>query len=600
MPEASPSGPTSRPSLSARRGRLLFEEFTGELSLDAVRGRVALLADYQRRVHRWFTLSAAMGILVGILVGGLHVLIEDLLLERLVLHSPWPLVLILPTIGLALAHQALRAVPGIRNPETTERYIAAFHQPRERLRLRDLWGRLLASVMTIGSGGSLGLEGPSLLTGASIGAHLQPRFPRVFAGEDARLLMVAGAAAGVSAIFRAPLTGVVFALEVPFKDDIARHAVLPALVASATGYLGQSIFFGTQPLLPVGRVPAFTSRDVVATIVVGVACGAGARLFVRALHPIRRATSGWSSFRRIAVGGSVTGLAGVIAMRLFGAPDVLGIGYPAVRAIAASQAPYDLAWALALFLVLKAVATGATIVGGGAGGVFIPLVIMGAAVGGLSAELVGGVIPGLDVELFPLVGMAAFLGAGYHTPLAAVAFVAETTGSSNYIVAGLLAAAFAYGVMGRRSISTRQRTARRGHVEALLDEAAANAISGPPVTVPPDATLEAFIRDYVFTAKHREYPVATDGRLLGMIALDHLHDVDPAQWPKTRIADVMDRDVASVPADAPLQVAAEVMNQTGMDRVPIVDAHGRVVGVIGPRDIFRFGELLEDIQRSAS
>ncbi len=600
MPEASSSGPISRPSPSTRRGRLLFEEFTGELSLDAIRGRVALLADYQRRVHRWFTLSAAMGMVVGVGVGALHVLIEDLLLERLVLHSPWPLVLVLPTIGLVLAHQALRIVPGVRNAETTERYIAAFHQPRDRLRLRDLWGRLLASVMTIGSGGSLGLEGPSLLTGASVGAHLQSRFPRLFAGEDARLLMVAGAAAGVSAIFRAPVTGVVFALEVPFKDDIARHAVLPALVASATGYLGQAIFFGTQPLLPVGRVPAFTPRDVVATIVVGVACGAGARLFVRALHPIRRAAGRWSNLRRIAVGGAVTGLAGVVATRLFGAPDVLGIGYPAVRAIAASQAPYDVAWAIALFLVLKAIATGATIVGGGAGGVFIPLVIMGAAVGGLSAELVGGIIPGLDVELFPLVGMAAFLGAGYHTPLAAVTFVAETTGSSNYIVAGLLAAAFAYGVMGRRSISTRQRMARRGHVEALLEERAENAISAPPTTVPPDATLESFVRDYVLTSKQREYPVADEGRLLGMIGLDHLDEVEAAEWSGTLVADVMDRDVATVPVDAPLRVAAEVMNQRGTERVPIVDAHGRVVGVIGPRDIFRFGELLEDIRRSAS
>lgn len=85
-----------------------------------------------------------------------------------------------------------------------------------------------------------------------------------------------------------------------------------------------------------------------------------------------------------------------------------------------------------------------------------------------------------------------------------------------------------------------------------------------------------------------------------MIALDHLDDVDTADWPETCVAEVMDRDVASVPADAPLRLAAEVMNQGGMDRVPIVDEHGRVVGVIGPRDIFRFGELLEDIQRSAS
>lgn len=593
---------------TAWRERLHLPDLPGDPA--SLRRRLELLRDYQRRVHRWFTISAVMGLTVGVGVAGLNVVVEGLLWEPTVAssRSPW-WYLVLPVVGLVLTRQALRIVPDRDHAtETTEAYIGTFHRRTGRLRLRDLWGKLLATVTTVGFGGSLGLEGPGVLTGGTVGAHVQARFARLFAGEDAKLLMVAGAAAGVAATFRAPVTGLIFAIEVPYRDDIARHAVLPALVASATGYLGQALVFGTQPLFPAGslipRVPTFNPIDLVGTVAVGVSCGLLARGFVRLLRTMERRTADWRWTRRLAVGGGLVGTMGALSAWLWGRPLAIGLGYDAILEAIPAADPADIrtvflfAWMLALFLVMKAIAVGGTLLAGGVGGVFTQLVVLGAVVGSLSARLLVPILPGLDVGLFPLIGMAAFLGAGYHTPLAAVAFVAETTGSANYIVAGLLASAFAYGVMGRTSISGRQRNARRGRAEALLDVPVETAIRTDPITVPPDISVERFVDEVLLTHRHREYPVTRDGVLLGVISMELVGELDHDLWEATLVGDAMDRDVPSLRRDVPLTRAAELMAEHGLDRVPVLDEAGRVIGMIGPEDVFRLGEILEDIERS--
>jgi len=564
-----------------------------------------LLRDSQRRLHRWFTISAAMGLIVGLAIAGLTWLVEEQLWGGV--HDEPPALLwvgLIPLVGLGLARLLLLGSPGDRSDgATTEAYIGMIHARTGRLRLRDLWAKLLATVATLGSGGSLGLEGPGVLTGATVGAHTQARFARLFAGEDGRLLMVAGAAAGMAATFRAPVTGLIFALEVPYKDDLARHAVLPAIVASAFGYLGQAIIFGTQPIFPVGVVPAFRGVDLIGTFAVGIACGLGAQLFVRAVRWTEDRVKDWSGVHRWAIGGGVLAAAAVVSTWVWGRPEAVGIGYQTIldvipSADPASTSQFASAWGLGLLLGLKSIAVIATLIGGGVGGVFTALVLMGATVGSLTTRAVIHVFPTLDTALFPLVGMAAFLGAAYHTPLAAVAFVAETTGSANYIVAGLLAAALAYGLIGQRSISRMQRTARRGRIEQLLDVPVSTAISQTPVVVPPSTTLDTFVSDFVVRYRHREYPVAEDGLLLGLVALDHLSAHPEADWATMTVADVMEKDPPRLGRNQSLTVAAELMASEGRDRIPVVDDLGRIIGIIGHADVFRLGEVLDEIARS--
>ncbi len=579
-----------------------------DLLADAAVSRgIDAIRQSQRGVTRWFMVSAIMGFTIGLATAGIAWVVEESALVRLHEgHRAWWFWLLLPGFGLAITRGILLLAARWDlggDVETTEAYIGMFHARSGRLRIRDLWAKILATIATIGTGGSLGLEGPGVLVGGTVGAHTQTRMARLFAGEEAKLLMVAGAAAGVSAVFRAPVTGLVFALEVPFKDDMARHAVLPAIVASATGYLGQAVIFGTSPLFPVAAVPGFSGVDLFATLGVGLACGIGAHVFARLLRASVARTREWPWHRRWMVGASAVGFAGAVSAQLFGQPDAIGLGYEAILRVIpaadpATSGPYAAAWTLGVLLGLKVVAIIGTIVAGGVGGVFTSLVLLGATIGSLSTRGLAPLFPSLDTALFPLVGMAAFLGAGYHVPLAAVVFVAETTGSANYIVAGLLAAAVAFGTMGRQSVSSHQRSARRGRIEQLLDVPVSTAIRAEPIMVDPTCSIEDFVNDYVVRYRHREYPVTDKGRLVGMIALDDAGKLPHETWNDHTVAEVMLTDPPRLGRNASLTEAAELMAREGRDRIPVVDDLDRVIGMVGPGDVFRLGEVLEDISRS--
>src|SRR5581483_9848504 len=162
---------------------------------------------------------------------------------------------------------------------TTDQYIHSVVDPEGRFALRPVLGKLGASIATLGGGAAMGFEGPSIYLGAAVGAAVQRRLrPRMWA-VDPHTALIAGAAAGVAAIFKAPATGAVFALEVPFQDDLASHAMLPALVGAATGYATYAALNGTDPLIPVGGRPPIDARDIIGAAVVGIACGLGARVF---------------------------------------------------------------------------------------------------------------------------------------------------------------------------------------------------------------------------------------------------------------------------------------------------------------------------------
>jgi CIC family chloride channel protein len=234
--------------------------------------------------------------------------------------------------------------------------------------------------------------------------------------------------------------------------------LLPALVASATGYLAFAAVNGTGALFPVDGSLGFDLRDLAGVAVLGVAAGIGARAFGWLL---RRAKV--LSASRHALG--VTVLAGVAIAGLFAAglaltddTLVVGSGYRVLQWVAD---PGRSAWLLLAVLVLRCLATTATVAGGGVGGLFIPLVVAGAATG----ALFGGVINRADLDLFIVIGVAAFLGAGYRVPLAAVMFVAETTGRPSFVVPGLIAAVAAELVMGRSSVTTYQLDAEDRHLD---------------------------------------------------------------------------------------------------------------------------------------
>ncbi len=302
----------------------------------------------------------------------------------------------------------------------------------------------------------MGLEGGSLYFGSWIGAFLQRRFPRFTSGSTRQVLMVAGAAAGVAAIFKAPATGALFALEVPYKEDFARRMLLPALVSSAVGYLAFVIVNGTAPLVAVhGSAPVLSFADLAGALALGVAAGLGARGFAHLLVGAKWLAQHYGAWLRVVAAGLVMAGLFAITWALTDQPLAIGVGY---QTISWAIAPDRALWLLVVVLVVRCLATATTVAGSGVGGLFVPLVVAGALLGRIAVGLVGDA----NTTLFVVIGVAAFLGAGYRVPLAAVMFVAEATGRPGFIVPGLVAAVAAMLVMGQASVTTYQRSTQPG------------------------------------------------------------------------------------------------------------------------------------------
>jgi CIC family chloride channel protein len=391
--------------------------------------------------------AAVVGLVVGVAVAGFERLTVNVVFDRGVAHLPLWLLASAPGLGLAVAALWLRFPGQGASPSTADEYIQSFHDGRP-LRLRDLASRLVAAIATLGSGGALGLEGPSIYLGATVGSVVQRRF-RASLAVDANALLVAGAAAGIAAIFKAPATGAVFAIEVPYQNDLARRMLLPALVGAASGYLGLTAINGTAPLIPVRGAPTFSFVDLAGAAGLGLAAALGARAFAWLLLNAKRFAQ--NAHPVVGVVGAGCTIAALFALGriVTGESLVLTPGY---SVITWALDPKRSVAVLLAILVLRCLATGASVAGGGVGGLFIPLVVAGALLGRAFAGALGQ----LDSSLFLVVGIAAFLGAGYRVPLAAVMFVAETTGRPGFIVPGLLAAVVAELMMGSASITTHQ------------------------------------------------------------------------------------------------------------------------------------------------
>lgn len=404
-----------------------------------------------RRSREVVLLAAATGIATGLFVRGFELAVHSVY-DRL-LEAPLWILLTAPVTGLIVAALSLRYIGGGVSGSTSDEYLHAFHDSQYRLGPRALIARVIAAIASLGTGGSLGLEGPSLYGGSALGSQIQRRLPAPFRGSDHRTLLVAGAAAGVAAIFKAPATGAIFALEVPYRDDLARRMLLPALVASATGYFTFVSLSDTTPLLggTIIPIPQFEVRDLFGALAIGVACAIGARAFAKLIRFAKAFSVRSFPIRITVASATMIGLV-LLSRELTGLPLSLGAGYEVLEDWLFVEADIAL-WLLVAVFVIRSLASAATLIGGGVGGVFIPLVVGGAIVG----RTVGEVVHPERFSLYTLIGIAAFLGAGYRVPLAAVMFVAESTGRPNFIVPALFAAVAAELVMGEQSITAFQR-----------------------------------------------------------------------------------------------------------------------------------------------
>jgi CIC family chloride channel protein len=494
-----------------------------------------------RRVHVVLVLAGLVGVATGLAVAAFEWVAREQVFAA-VLEQPLWFAAAAPTAGLVLASLLVRRNGGDR--ATTDAYVRAYHEPGGRLSLRRLPTTALACLATLGSGASMGYEGPAIHIGATIGSSAERRFTRRFRQDDAKVLMVAGAAAGVAAIFKAPLTGVVFALEVPHLQDLARRALLPALVAAGVSYLTFVALLGTEPVLSYGGPADFELRHLLGGVLVGLICGVLARGAAWLTQHAKRVALPLP-WRIALAGASLAGLA-VLTDRVFDAPLSMG-----------------------------------------SGGLFIPLVTQGALVGFAVQTVVGGE----NADLFPVVGVAAFLGGGYRTPLAGVAFVAEATGRPGFVVPALLASAAAQLSMGRWSFSPYQRLQRQPERVPTTRLLVGEIMTANPDTLEASLSLDVAVRR-MLKDRRRWAPVVDQGRYLGLLALADIAEVRATDWPELVVRDAVRTEVRAVDAEQTVHDVALALREGDIGAAAVVSGD-RVVGVVTRRNIAGVERLLD-------
>ncbi len=541
---------------------------------------------------RLLSASAGLGILVGLVLSVFEWVTVEFLLHA-VFEMPLAMQAITPLVGLAIATLILRTIGRGETNSTSDEYINNFHSRSPDLPERDLLPKLLAGASTIGSGGALGLEGPAIYTGSVFGLSIYKRLDKWLGRDGARLLLTAGAAAGVSAIFQTPATGVLFALEAPYRDDLAHRALLPALIASASSFLTfiAMPFIDQEPFLPPIAPVDIGTAELVGAVAIGVGAGFGGRIYAWLIRRAKQISKQYRPVQLVLVGGVLLGALAVASDALFEEPLTLGPGFNVVEWLADPTRSLELIFVLFLF---RAAATMVTVGSGGTGGLFIPLAVQGVLLGKIvSAALDQAGLDSATDRIWPILGLAAFIAAGYRTPIAAVMFVAETTRGAA-VVPALIAAAVSQLVAGRSSVSVGQQVERRGHLEERLTMPLAAALTTDVLTVPPDATLSEFVWIHALGRRVRVVPVVDGNDYLGLCSVDACTAVERDLWETTTVMDVVDTSMPAANASWSLRDAVAAMDAGNTDIIAVLDDRNAFIGVVVEAEIVKLGEILEE------
>jgi CIC family chloride channel protein len=521
---------------------------------------------------------------------------------------PWLLVL-LPAAGGVVAGLLIRLAP-LAAGGGGDATIEAYHRRGGFLPARVLPVKLLASLASLGSGGSGGREGPTMLMGGAAGsivASLTSATPR-----ERRILLVAGVAAGIAAVFRTPLGAALLAAEFLYRDDFEGDAVVPAMVASVIAYAIATPLLGAEPLFGTQPRYAFVAAHLPLYAGLAVAIALASAMFRALLAAARRviARLPGPAFLRPAAGGLATGLLGVgtllwasrwlgPAARRYG---VFGGGYGLAQAALSAGPGLPGGWPLVGFLLAlaaaKMAATAFTIGSGGSAGDFAPSLVVGGLLGGAwgqaTAMLTGD--PRIQVGAFALVGMGTFYGGVAHVPLAALVLVAELAGSYDLLVPMMLSVAIAITLLRRVTLYPAQPGSKRDsplHRLEMQGLAGLDAIRIQDVMVPVEAPgiaesapIAEVLRCAAMLDRQRVVPVlGADGAPRGLIDAAVLRPDAVGELAWTVAADLMGPLLVVGSGDT-LRRVGELLAEGGARQVAVVE-DGRVVGFAGADEVAR-------------
>ncbi|MGM0504171.1 MAG: chloride channel protein [Bacteroidota bacterium] len=487
-----------------------------------------------------------LSILVGIVAGFAAVIIKNsvhfiqgLLTRSFVFQYQNYLYFVYPAVGILLVILFTRYILKRKVGHGIPTTLYAISKDNGKIRPHNMFSSIITSAVTVGFGGSVGLEGPTVATGAAWGSNIG-RFFRLNYRQILLLLACAGAGS-MSAIFKAPITAIVFVLEV-IMLDLTLSSLLPLLFASVSAAITSYLFLGMDVLYPITVVQKFTIDNLLYYILLGVFAGLVSVYFTRMYKFIQNRFDHLSnSFYRWGIGALVLGLL------IFLFPSLYGEGYEAINGclhgdnshLFNNSIFYDLKdnvfFVFIFFLLvifMKAIATSVTFGAGGVGGIFAPTLFIGANTGLMFAKFINYFgIRELPLSNFALIGMGGLIAGVLHAPLTAIFLIAETTGGYELFLPLMIAASISF------------------------------------------ATTRIFEKYSVYT-----YQLARRGELF-------THDKDKVVLSLLKVTQLIERDFLTINEEATLGDLVKVISQSKRNIVPVIDEENKLHGIVFINDI---------------
>ena len=547
--------------------------------------------------------------LAAVLLKTLIALIAGMLTSRFHIEQGNLLYLVLPAVGILLASMYVYYIAREPISHGVTRVLYALALKKSRLKIHNMYSSLIASSVTIGFGGSVGAEGPIVFTGAAIGSNLGQAFK--LTPQTLAMLVACGAAAGIAGIFKAPIAGVLFTVEV-LMMDLTAGAAIPLITASVAGATVAYVFTGYNVEFFFSQSEPFFASRIPFVVLLGVFCGFVSLYFINLIDRIEgRFKKLHNRWVRFAVGGIT------LSILIFLMPPLYGEGYDAITRLINGDVtgifnnslfyPYrDNTVAVLLFLfalgAFKVLATAATNGGGGVGGTFAPSLFVGVMAGVFFAYLfnhLGFIDPDmpLSIKNFALMGMAGVMAGVMHAPLMAIFLAAEMTGGYELFLPLLIVSASSYGVsriFTPYGIYAR-RLAKRGELLTHQKDRSVltllkmdSVIEKDFSVVHPDMSLKDMV-DIIAQSHRNLFPVVDDkNKLIGVVLLDDIRNImfRPDLYRRINVERFMSKPPTKITVGTPMEKVMKTFDDTGAWNLPVIDEDGRYVGFVSKSKIF--------------
>ena len=526
------------------------------------------------------------------------------------------LYLLYPVLGILLAGLFVKYIVRDDISHGVTKILYAISQRKSRIKPHNMWTSIVASSVTIGFGGSVGAEAPIVLTGAAIGSNLG----RLFKMEQKTLMLLVGcgAAGAIAGIFKAPIAGLVFVIEV-LMLDLTMTSVLPLLITSVTAATVSYIFTGTEAMFKFSQTEAFVIERIPYVILLGIFCGLISLYFTRVMNWIegeyrRYGTTYW---RKFMMGGIM------LSLLIFIFPPLYGEGYDTIGLLLNGQfaglmdnsmfyplndSYFGIVIFLGLILLTKVFASSATNDGGGCGGIFAPSLYLGCIAGFIFAHICNyfPFTMYLSEKNFALLGMAGIMSGVMHAPLTGVFLIAELTGGYDLFLPLMIVSIGSYItiLMFEPHSIYSMRLAQKGELlthhkdKAVLTLLSAdNVIERDFQMVSPEMTLGDMVK-VIARSSRNTFPVVDDrGILLGIVLLDNIRNImfRPELYNRFHVSKFMVSAPAKIVVNTPMDQIMQIFDDTKAWNLPVVDETGRYMGFMSKSKIFNsYREVLVD------